>query len=217
MQKKLVIFDLDGTIIDTDSIWQTLHEFFRMEKHPERLEVSKSFFSKKISYQEWADRDIEMMKRAGANEEKIMKALQNVNLIKGSLETIRILKKGGYRIGLISDGLDILIKILIPDYERMFDHVYINQIFFDKEGNILKVKTTLFNFEKKAEGLKKICKLEGIGPKEVMFVGDHENDVEIAKLAGFAIAFNSKSEKLNEVADVVIKKKDLREILKHLP
>ncbi len=42
------------------------------------------------------------------------------------------------------------------------------------------------------------------------------NDIEIAKLAGFSIAFNSKSEELNEVSDVVIEKKDLREILEYL-
>ena len=49
-----------------------------------------------------------------------------------------------------------------------------------------------------------------------MFVGDHDNDVEIAKTAGFSIAFNSKSEKLNDAVDVVIRKKDLKEILNYI-
>jgi hypothetical protein len=34
--------------------------------------------------------------------------------------------------------------------------------------------------------------------------------------AGFSIAFNSKSKELNKVCDVVIKEKNLKEILKYI-
>ncbi len=216
MRYKLVVFDLDGTIIDTDSAWRTLHEFFGMNEHPDRLEAKRKFLSGEINYQEWADRDIELMKRSGANRENIKKALQSIKLIEGGMETIRTLREKGYRIGLVSGSLDVVIETLIPDYKRIFDHVYINHLYFDKNGNILKVKTTSFNFRSKTEGLRKICKEEGIETSECVFIGDHENDVEIAKLAGFSISFNSKSENLNQVSDVVVKKKDLREILKYL-
>jgi len=216
MKYKLVVFDLDGTIIDIDSIWQTLHEFFGMEKHPERIEGKKRFMSGEINYQEWADADVELMKRHGADKEKINKALSDIKLINGSLETIRTLKKSGYRLSVISGSLDILLGRLIPDYKRIFDHVFINRIFFDSQGRIEKVKATPFEQYHKKTGLLKICDIDGADPKDVAFVGDNDNDVEIAKAAGFSIAFNSKSEKLNKTADVVIEKKDLREILKYL-
>ena len=40
--------------------------------------------------------------------------------------------------------------------------------------------------------------------------------MKIMKESGLGIAFNCKHEELMKVADVVIKKKDLREILKHI-
>lgn len=216
MKYKLVVFDLDGTLIDVDSAWHMLHEFFGMDVHPERIEAKEKFMSGEIDYNEWADRDIDLMKKSGANMEKIKKALRSIKLINGSLETVKTIKKMGYKTGLISDSLDIVIKTLIPDYKEMFDYIYINKLYFDKDGNILNVKITNFNFGKKAEGLKEICKKEGILPKETIFIGDNVNDVDIAKAAGFSIAFNSKSEELNEIADVVIEKKDLREILEYI-
>jgi phosphoserine phosphatase len=216
MKYKLVVFDLDGTLIDVDSAWHMLHEFFGMDVHPERIEAKEKFMSGEIDYKEWADRDMDLMKKSGANREKIEKALRKIKLIKGSLETVKAVKKRGYRMALISDSLDIVIKTLIPDYKEMFDYIYINKLYFDKEGNILKVEITNFNFGNKAEGLKRICKEEGILPKETIFIGDHNNDIQIAKAAGFSIAFNSKSEELNEISDVVIQKKDLREILKYI-
>ncbi len=216
MKYRLIVFDLDGTIIDMDSAWYMLHEFFGASEHPDKLEAEKRFMSGHIDYQEWAERDIEVMKKHGANRENMKEALQNVKLIEGALETIQTLKKRGYNIGLVSDSLDFVLETLIPDYKNMFDYILINRLSFDKNGKILKTETTRFNFQNKSAGLKNICGQEGIETSECVFVGDHDNDVEIAKLAGFSIAFNSKSRKLNEIADAVIEKKDLREILKYL-
>jgi phosphoserine phosphatase len=217
MKYKLVVFDLDGTIVDNiESVWETLHEFFGIDSHPERLGVRKKFFSGEISYQEWAEKDIELMKKSGADREKIMKALGKAKLTKNAIETIEELRKRGYKIAIISGSMDILLEKLIPDYERIFDHVFINRVRFGREGRITKVEPTPFDQERKKSGLVRICDLEKIKPEECVFVGDHYNDVEIAKLAGFSIAFNSKSAELNEIADVVVEKKDLKAILKYL-
>ncbi|MDP6600639.1 MAG: HAD hydrolase family protein, partial [Candidatus Woesearchaeota archaeon] len=46
--------------------------------------------------------------------------------------------------------------------------------------------------------------------------GDYLNDVKILKEAGLGIAFNCKEDKVKEAADIVVEKKDLREVLGHI-
>ena len=76
--------------------------------------------------------------------------------------------------------------------------------------------STEYDIDKKAEALEKIANREKIKLDECVFVGDYLNDLKAMQAAGLGIAFNSKEDKLKEVADVVIEKKDLREILPHI-
>lgn len=217
MKYRLVVFDVDGTLIDNiEFIWVTLHEFFGLQNDPERIRAKEDFLSKKITYQQWADTDMKLLKDRGANRESMLKAMESAKLMKGAIEILKDLKEMGIRTAIISGSIDFLLEKLIPDYEEFFDYVFLNKIYFDRKGEIEGMKATEFYLERKKTGLLEICKREEIDPKEAMFVGDQENDVHIAEAAGFSVAFNSKSEKLKEVSNVVIDKKDLREILKYL-
>ena len=68
----------------------------------------------------------------------------------------------------------------------------------------------------KATALRKIAEREGLSLKECVFVGDYLNDLKIIREAGMGIAFNCQHDELKKVADVVIDKKDLREVLRHI-
>jgi phosphoserine phosphatase len=57
---------------------------------------------------------------------------------------------------------------------------------------------------------------ERIDLSRTAFVGDSSNDLWIAREAGFTVAFNPKSAELEEVADAVVRSRDLRDILPHL-
>jgi len=67
--------------------------------------------------------------------------------------------------------------------------------------------------KKKAIALKLIAKREKIKLKECVFVGDYLNDIKVMQTAGLGIAFNCKEDRVKRVANVVIEKKDLREVL----
>jgi len=216
MKYKLVAFDLDGTLADgTDSVWATLHEFFCLKNHPRRLELREKFWSGKINYRRWAIEDLKLLKEHGANKETVMKAIASIRLMKGARETLKQLKAYGCRLAIVSGSFQIVLEKVMPDYKRFFDYVYISRIFFNVDGSIKGIEAK-HDFKNKSKSLVEIFRKEKIKSEDCVFVGDHDNDVEIAKTAGLSIAFNSKSEKLNAVCDAVIRKKDLREILKFL-
>jgi HAD superfamily phosphoserine phosphatase-like hydrolase len=216
MKYKLVAFDLDGTIIDgTASVWSTLHRFFGIDEHPERVALRERFLSGEMTYGAWAVEDIKLLKKHGADRASMLKALSSLKLMDGTRKTLETLKARGCKLAIVSWSLDIVLQKFLPDYEKIFDHVYVHRLFFNGDGSIKNIVTDT-KLRDKAVLLREICSKEGISPGDCVFVGDYDNDVEAAQLAGFSIAFNSKSEKLKEVADVVIERKDLKEILKYL-
>ncbi|MEM4267888.1 MAG: HAD hydrolase family protein [Candidatus Woesearchaeota archaeon] len=111
-----------------------------------------------------------------------------------------------------------MLESVLPGYRNFFDEddILINRLSFDKKGKIVRMSFTKYDFHKKALGLKKIARRHNLSTQECVFVGDHHNDIEIAKTAWLSISFNSKSRNLDKVCDVVIKRRDLRKILHYL-
>jgi len=213
---KLVCFDVDGTLIDNVTFsWQIFHDYFQTDKH-RREDARKKFFNGEISYKQWAEHDIGLWKERNAKKEDFFKAIGNLRLMEGAMETLKELKKRGLKLAIISGSLNILLEKFIPNYEEFFDDVFLSRIYFDESGNIEGVEATEFDMERKAEALKLIAKRESIKLEECVFVGDHHNDVKIAQEAGLGIAFDAKDDELRRVANVIVDKKDLREILKFI-
>ncbi len=211
LQYPLVCFDLDGTLVDdTIYIWKSLHERFTTDMDA-RNRAAENYFAGRISYKEWFEHDLVLLKAAGADRLSILQMLDGMRVMNGAAETLKTLRARGHRIGVISGSIDIVVFHLFPFFT--FDHLLINAVHFDGEGQLCGGIHTPYDLEGKADGLLELCRRENISVSQSIFVGDNENDVWIAKTAGFSIAFNCKSEKLAATADVTIREKDLRLIL----
>jgi len=213
---RLVCFDLDGTLIaDTANIWRFICNEFGCDVK-KKDEAAEKYFKNIITYNEWVGHDVEMWKKKEITKNDFLKAMGKLKLTKGAVETIKELRKRGMKVGIISDSLDIALVALLPDHEKLFDEVFINKMLFDNDGRISGWKATEYCMDRKADGLKRMAEKENIRLGECVFVGDEHNDVKAAEIAGLSIAFNPNSDELRRKADVVVEKKDLREILKHI-
>lgn len=213
---KLVCFDVDGTLIDNVKFsWQIFHDYFQTDRH-KREDAKNKFFNGQITYREWAEHDINLWKERKAKKHDFFRAIEHLNLMPGAMETLKELKKHRIKLAIISGSLNILVEKFIPDYKDFFDDVFISSIYFDENGDIARVDATEYDMEGKATALKIIAGREGLSLEECVFVGDYLNDLQIIKDAGLGIAFNAEDEELRKVADIVIDKKDLREILRYI-
>jgi len=213
---KLVCFDVDGTLIDNVKFsWNIFHDYFKVDMK-RRENARNDFFNGKISYLQWAWHDINMWKEKGAKKEDFLKAIEGLSLMNGAMETLQELKKNNLKLAIISGSMNILLEKFIPNYNNFFDDVFLSKIYFGEDGKITSIEPTEFDIEKKAEALKQIAKREKIKLSECVFVGDYLNDIKVVQEAGLGIAFNCQHDELRKAADVVIEKKDLREVLRYI-
>ncbi|HUU02271.1 MAG TPA: HAD family phosphatase [Myxococcota bacterium] len=208
---RAVCFDLDGTLVDhTVFIWSTLHENFGTDAAG-RKQAADDYRAGKISYADWFANDLRLLAERGADRKGIIAAFGSLSPAPGARETLIELRRRGYRLGLISGSLDVLLDHFFHDI--LFDHVLINRIQFDGRGRIAGGVHTPYDLEGKADGLREIAAREGLSLEQCAFVGDNVNDLPVMRVAGLSIGVNIKSPAVAEAADVVIDKPDLRSIL----
>lgn len=213
---QLVCFDVDGTLIDgLQFIWELLHDHFTTNPL-QRKHAYDAYFADQITYQEWAQHDLLLLRRAGATRQGVIEAMKPLRPMEGCREVLRVLKQRGIKLAVVSGSLDIALEHILPDYREWFDDVFINKFHFSDGGNLERIEATPFDVTHKATALRRLSERERIPLSAIGFVGDNFNDIEAAKVAGFAVAFNCRSAELAEICDVEVPGKDLRLVLPHL-
>ncbi len=209
---RFVLFDLDGTLVQgTVYVWQSLHDHFGTDRR-RRRRAREDFFSGRITYEDWFRHDLELLREAGATKQRMVEMIrQTMWLTPGARQTLQVLRAAGLKLGVLSGSLDLVLQVLLPDFS--FDEVLINRIAFHEDGTIAGGTHTPFDLEHKATGLLHLAATYELSPREFVFVGDNENDLAVARIAGLAVAFRPKSARLRATAHHVIEEPDLRALL----
>ena len=201
---KLIAFDLDNVLIDGEVI----DEMAKLTGVEEEIsKITSQAMEGKIDFGTALKQRVSLLK--GASVEDINKVMLEIPLMEGAKESVKELKKRGYKIATITGSFDCIAQRMKDELD--LDYVYFNTLQEEDGALTGEVSGPLVDGTKR-EILQDIMKMEKISPEETAAVGDGANDVSMLEEAGLGIAFNAKPV-LREMADVVVEKKDLKELL----
>lgn len=201
---EMVIFDLDGVLVDINSSWQTVHEAFGVDNE----ENFQKHLLGQIDFKEFMRSDIRLWRRAHIS--RIKDILDKVPLMKGVVETLKALKEAGYKTAIISSGISILADRV--KNELGIDYSFANKLLTDECGRLTGEGEEFVRLFDKDSVLKELVLREGTTIEQCIVVGDSRFDIPLFKGAGLSIAFNAKDDAAKEAADLVINEKDLTKI-----
>lgn len=203
--KKLIVFDMDSTLIDAECI-DKLGE--AAGSGDEISEITEQAMEGDIDYEESLVKRVQLLK--GTELDTAQEVIEKLPIMPGAKELISYVKSLGYKTAMVSSGFtlatDYIGKILDIDY------VVSNELVIDNGCLTGEVRGPLTKQDSKENVFEQIAQMNCVYPKDCIAVGDGANDICMFKKAGYSIAFNSKPI-LRQYANVVITRKDLRAII----
>jgi phosphoserine phosphatase len=202
---KLVVFDMDSTLIDAETIDELAHAAGVGDKV---ASITEKAMQGELDFSDALFERVRLLR--GLSLEKAHDALDKMPFMPGAKELVTYLRSRGYKTAMISGGFTIAAERVGKTLE--IDHVVSNELLIDNGSLTGEVRGPLTEQGSKEQVLEDISRKYGIEPEECIVVGDGANDICIFKRARYAIAFNSKPI-LHEHADVVITEKNLEAVI----
>ena len=203
--RRLVCFDMDSTLIQTEVIVELAKKAGVGNKVHE---ITEQAMRGEIDFNESFERRIRLLE--GVDESVLIDIAENLPISEGATRLFKTLKKYGFRTAILSGGFTYFAKYL----QRKFDIDYV----FANELEIKQGKLTgnyigeIVDGDAKAEWLKKIAFKEDIHLDQVIAVGDGANDLPMLNIAGLGIAYHAKP-KVKESAEHALSTTGLDSIL----
>jgi HAD superfamily phosphoserine phosphatase-like hydrolase len=224
-QFRLVAFDLDGTLLQGPEYiwsWKLVWSYLNYEDSV-RAQLMAQYLNvyrhkRRGWYKQWCDEAANRFRKRKLKRSDFAEITKKLAPVDGLYEVIRVLKQKGIKLAIVSGGIDVFLEEKIPEFNELFDYVFINKFRFDKNGMFSGVDATSYDFEGKFTAIKEMCDLEGYDLQQVVFVGDGFNDEPVIGRVGKTIGFNTSGSGvlMAQNADVKILDKDLRSILPHI-
>ena len=209
---RLVVFDMDGVLIDYSSSWAWVHHHFGIDNSQNVM----LFFEGKIDDAEFMRRDIVLWleKNPDLTMGDLKQILMEAPLMNGIDNIFSELKGRGMSTAIISGGVGAIARHLAEKYG--IDHVLVNDIVHTENGRILPEGVVRVPLMDKGSVLRELRSNLALSKSEVAVVGDSFIDISMFREAGLKIAFNPMDKDILKYADAVIEEKDLNRVLGYI-
>lgn len=183
--RRLVVFDMDSTLIQCEVI----DELARYAGVGTQVaEITEAAMRGEIEFDESFRRRLATLK--GLEESVLKQIAETLPITEGADRLMRMLKKLGYKIGILSGGFSYFANHLKQRWQ--LDCVSANELDIVDGRLTGNVSGDIINGEKKAELLQKMAAQLGISMEQTIAVGDGANDLPMLRLAGLGVAFHAK-------------------------
>jgi len=206
---RLVVFDMDGVLVDAESSWVHVHRHFRVSNDHSLF----AYLRGEIDDLEFIRRDIQLWRREkpGITVDDIEKILADVPLMPRASDTMVALRERGFKTAIVSAGIDLLASRVAR--ELKIDAHLANGMVMNAEGGLTGEGILRVRLMDKGDAVVEAGRSAGVTKENIISVGNSQYDISMFERSGFGIAFHPSDEKVRASADAVVEEKDLSKIV----
>ena len=190
--RRLICFDMDSTLIQTEVIDELAE---RAGVGNEVRAITEAAMRGDIDFSESFKQRCALLK--GLDVSVLQEIAENMPITEGVDRMMRILKRVGLKIAILSGGFTYFGNYLKQKYG--IDYVYANELEIEDGKLTGRSIGDIVDGKRKAELLRLIAQVENVDIRQTVAVGDGANDLPMISIAGLGIAFHAKP-KVKETA-----------------
>ena len=183
--RRLVAFDMDSTLIETEVI----DDLARAANVGEQVsEITELAMQGEIDFTESFERRVGLLK--GLSGDVLQGIADKLPVTEGAERLISNLRALGYKTAILSGGFNYFGEYL--QQKLGIDYVFANELEMQDNQVTGRVTGRVVDGRRKAELLQELAAREGISLDQTIAVGDGANDLPMLSIAGLGIAFRAK-------------------------
>lgn len=190
--RRLICFDMDSTLIQTECIDQLAE---RAGVGEEVRAITERAMRGEIDFNESFRERVALLK--GLDVSVMQDIAENLPITEGVSRMMEVLKRTGYKTAILSGGFTFFGDYLKRKFG--FDYVYANELEVENGKLTGRYVGEVVDGKRKAELLRLIAQVENVNIAQTIAVGDGANDLPMLSTAGLGIAFHAKP-KVKETA-----------------
>ena len=183
--RRLICFDMDSTLIESEVIDELA---IRAGVGDQVKAITEAAMRGEIDFCESFRQRCALLK--GLDVSVMQEIAENLPITEGVDRLMRILKKVGFKIAILSGGFTYFGNYLKQKYN--IDYVYANELEVENGKLTGRHVGDIVDGKRKAELLRLIAQVENVDIRQTVAVGDGANDLPMISIAGLGIAFHAK-------------------------
>ncbi len=183
--RRLICFDMDSTLIQTECIDQLAEKAGVGDKV---RAITESAMRGEIDFRESFTERVALLKGLDVN---VMEEIaESLPITEGVDRMMQVLKRAGFKTAILSGGFTFFGEYLRRRFG--FDYVYANELEVEDGKLTGRYVGEVVDGKRKAELLRLIAQVENVNIAQTIAVGDGANDLPMLSAAGLGIAFHAK-------------------------